>query len=76
MALRAASLNTMVPAILNAISDESTSWYLPSIERRPDVDRGVAGEHARGHRLLDARRRPKGCTPSGCARRVILSTNS
>ena len=31
LALRAASLNAMVPAILNAISDESTSWYLPSV---------------------------------------------
>ena len=31
LALRAASLKAMVPAILNAISDESTSWYLPSV---------------------------------------------
>jgi hypothetical protein len=38
---------------LNAISDESTSWYLPSVSvaaRR----RWVAGEHAGVERLLDA----------------------
>ena len=29
-ALRAASLSAIEPAILNAISDESTSWYWPS----------------------------------------------
>ena len=30
MALRHASLKPIEPAILNAISDESTSWYEPS----------------------------------------------
>ena len=30
-AFRAASLRTMDPAILNAISEESTSWYEPSV---------------------------------------------
>ena len=30
LALRAAFLNAIEPAILNAISDESTSWYWPS----------------------------------------------
>lgn len=29
-ALRAASFSAIEPAILNAISDESTSWYWPS----------------------------------------------
>ncbi len=29
-AIRAASLSACEPAILNAISDESTSWYAPS----------------------------------------------
>ena len=31
LALATASLIAMEPAILNAISDESTSWYDPSI---------------------------------------------
>ena len=31
LALRAASRKPMVPAILNAISEESTSWYEPSM---------------------------------------------
>ena len=31
LALRAASLKAIEPAILNAISEESTSWYEPSI---------------------------------------------
>ena len=30
-ALRAASLKPIEPAILNAISEESTSWYAPSM---------------------------------------------
>ena len=30
-ALRIASLKAIEPAILNAISDESTSWYEPSL---------------------------------------------
>ena len=30
-ARRAASLSASEPAILNAISDESVSWYLPSV---------------------------------------------
>ena len=31
LALRRASLKAIEPAILNAISEESTSWYLPSV---------------------------------------------
>ena len=31
LALRAASLKAIEPAILNAISEESTSWYVPSV---------------------------------------------
>ena len=33
LARRAASLNAIEPAILKAISDESTSWYEPSTSR-------------------------------------------
>ena len=33
LAFLAASWNAIEPAILNAISDESTSWYEPSVSR-------------------------------------------
>ena len=49
-----ASLKAIEPAILNAISLESTSWYEPSTSVDADVDDRVAGEDARLHRLLDA----------------------
>ena len=49
-----ASLNAIEPAILNARSLESTSWYDPSTSSISDVDDRVAGEHAGVHRLLDA----------------------
>ena len=71
-----AFLNAIEPAILNAISDESTSWYEPSTSVDLDVDHGVAGEHAGLHRLLDALRRPTGCTPAGSTPPTILFTNS
>src|ERR1041385_4525867 len=39
LALWQASLNAIEPAILNAISDESTSWYEPSMSRTRMSDR-------------------------------------
>ena len=54
LAMRAASLNAMVPAILNAISEESTSWNEPSSRAALHVDEREAGEHARVERGLDA----------------------
>ena len=54
LAISAALRNAIWPAILNAISDESTSWYWPSTRRRLDVDGRVAGEHAGVERGLDA----------------------
>ena len=53
LAIRAAFLNAMDPAILNAISLESTSWQEPAGEDRPHVDEGVAGDDTTFHRLLD-----------------------
>ena len=49
-----ASLTAIEPAILNAISDESTSWYEPSKRVDLDVDHRVAGVDARLERLADA----------------------
>ena len=50
-------LEDVEPAILKAISEESTSWYCPSRAMRRSADHGVAGEHAvlRGvlHALVD-----------------------
>jgi hypothetical protein len=54
-ALRAASFITIEPAILNAISDESTSWYWPSSSVSLHADQRVAGEHAVLHGVLRAR---------------------
>ena len=53
-ALRAASLNAIEPAILNAISLESTSWYEPYDQLDLHVDHRIAGEDAVLQRLLDA----------------------
>ena len=54
LARRAASCTASEPATLKAISEESTSWYLPSVERHADVDHRVAGLDAVLQRLLDA----------------------
>ena len=48
-----ASLNAIEPAILNAISEESTVWYEPSTSSTRTPWTGRAGELAVHHRLLD-----------------------
>ena len=75
LAIRAAFLNAIDPAILNAISLESTSWYEPSVRMRPHVDERVAGEHAALHRLLDAGV-DRGDVLAGTSPPLTLSTNS
>ena len=50
-----ASLTAMEPAILKAISDESTSWNEPSKRVALHVDHGVAGVDAGLQGLADAR---------------------
>ena len=57
LAFFAASWNAIDPAILNAISDESTSWYEPSYSSIRTSSIGIAGEHAARERFLDALRR-------------------
>ena len=54
LALRAASLNAIEPAILNAISRGVDVVVRAVGEDGPDVDERVAGEHAAVERLLDA----------------------
>ena len=49
-----ASFHAIEPAILNAISDESTLWYEPSTSSHADALHRRAGELAVVHRLLDA----------------------
>ena len=49
-----ASFHAIEPAILNAISDESTVWYEPSTSSHADALHRRAGELAVLHRLLDA----------------------
>ena len=49
-----ASRNASDPAILNAISDESTLWYEPSTSVDPDADHREARQLALEHRLLHA----------------------
>ena len=54
LARRAASLNAIEPAILNAISELVDVVVRAEREAGPHVDERVAGEHAALHRLLDA----------------------
>ena len=68
-ALRTASLKPIDPAILNAISDESTSCDGTVEEDRLDADHGVAGEHADVHRVLEALVDRARCTRAGCDHR-------
>ena len=51
LAFATASLIAIDAAILNAISDESTSWYEPSIDGDLHVDHRVAGVDAGLERL-------------------------
>ncbi len=53
-AARLASFQPIEAAILNAISDESTSWYEPSNAVDLEVQHREAGEHAALRRLPDA----------------------
>ena len=70
-----ACLNAIEPAILNAISDESTVWYDPStsVTRRPDTGAPISSPCciASWMPLSTAGRKPCGITPP-----TILSTNS
>ena len=54
LALRAASLNAIEPATLNAISEESTSCAEPSVSTARTSTVGIAREHAGVERRLDA----------------------
>ena len=54
LAFLAASWNAIEPAILNAISDESTSWVRTVVELDADIVDRIAGEHAARERFLDA----------------------
>ena len=56
-AFSTASLRAIEPAILKAISDESTSWNEPSKSVTLTSTIGYAGVEARLERLADARRR-------------------
>ena len=49
-----ADLNAIEPAILNAISDESTVWYEPSTSRTRTPWTGAPASSPCCHRLLDA----------------------
>ena len=49
-----ASLKAIEPAILNAISEESTSWYLTVEQLDPEVDHRETGKVAFLAGLLDA----------------------
>ncbi len=49
-----ASLKAIEPAILNAISEESTEWCWPSKSVHAHVLDRVAGDRAGAHRLEDA----------------------
>ena len=45
-ALRAASLTAIEPAIRKASSEESTSWYEPSVQDDPHIHGGIARDDA------------------------------
>ena len=50
------SRNAPLAAISNAMTEESTSWYLPSKRVALDVDDGEPGDDTGAHHLLEAAR--------------------